>query len=414
MIFQRYIFSAVKQSLSEYPITLITGARQVGKTTLVTIIEKESDYKYLSFDDTDLLALAKTNPKEFIKKHPAPIIFDEVQKAKELFPEIEAVVNETRRGKGPQSANGMYILTGSQKFDLMKEVSESMSGRVSIIEMPPLSQAEIRNWSEPTFSVNNENMINNSEKRVLNDENLYESIVRGFYPARWEIDGKPIGNYFSNYVKTYLDRDVSQLIALKDKTKFENLLRVLASLTGQEFIPDNIAKTIGVDKNTVNAWTSIAIAGDIITLLSPYYEASINKRIVKRHKLYFNDTGLACYLLGIDSTKALRLSSFKGHLIETYIHNEIRKSYLNNGLEDKNMFFYRDNNQNEIDLILLRDGKLDLVECKSGKKFGLDSIKAFSQLKNTSYELGGQCIICTTEEPYRISSNIFAYPVRCL
>ena len=414
MIFQRHIFSFVKQSLNEYPITLITGARQVGKTTLVTIIEKENNYKYLSFDDSDLLAFAKANPKKFINEHPAPIIFDEVQKAKEIFPEIEAVVNETRRKKGSQAANGMYILTGSQKFNLMKEVSESMSGRVSIIEMPPLSQNEIRGWLEPIFSVNNENMIGNSERRVLSDEDLYKSIVRGFYPARWEIEGKPMENYFSNYMKTYLDRDVSQLIALKDKTKFENLLRVLASLTGQEFIIDNIAKTIGVDKNTINAWTSIAIAGDIITLLSPYYETSINKRIVKRHKLYFNDTGFACYLLGIDSTKALRLSSFKGHLVETYIHNEIRKSYLNNGLEDKNMFFYRDNNQNEIDLILLRDGKLSLIECKSGKKYGIDSIKAFSQLKNTSYELGGQCIVCTTEEPYRISPNTYAYPIRCL
>ena len=154
-------------------------------------------------------------------------------------------------------------------------------------------------------------MLSDTEKRSLSDEDLYLSIVRGFYPARWEIEGKPIENYFSNYMKTYLDRDVSQLIALKDKVKFENLLRVLASLTGQEFIPDNIAKTIGVDKNTVNAWTNIAIAGDIVTLLSPYYETSINKRIIKRHKLYFNDTGFACYLLGIDSSKALRLSSFK-------------------------------------------------------------------------------------------------------
>ena len=414
MIFQRHIFSAVSRSISEYPITLITGARQVGKTTLVTIIERERGYKYVSFDDTELLASAKANPKKFIKEHPAPIIFDEVQKAKELFPEIEAVVNEVRRERGSRSANGMYILTGSQKFNLMKEVSESMSGRVSIIEMPPLSQAEIRNWPEPVFSVDNNNMLSDSEKRSLSDEDLYLSIVRGFYPARWEIEGKPIENYFSNYMKTYLDRDVSQLIALKDKVKFENLLRVLASLTGQEFIPDNIAKTIGVDKNTVNAWTNIAIAGDIVTLLSPYYETSINKRIIKRHKLYFNDTGFACYLLGIDSPKALRLSSFRGPLVETYIHNEIRKSYLNNGLEDKNMFFYRDNNQNEIDLILLRDGKLDFVECKSGKKFTRDNVKAFSQLKNTSFEIGGQCIVCTAEEAYRISSNVYAYPVRCL
>lgn len=414
MIFQRHIFSVVKQSLTEYPITLITGARQVGKTTLVTIIEKENGYKYLSFDDSELLASAKANPKKFIEEHPSPIIFDEVQKAKELFPEIEAVVNETRRMKGSQAANGMYILTGSLKFNLMKEVSESMSGRVSIIEMPSLSQAEIRNWTEPVFSVNNERMFDNSEKRSLSDETLYQSIVRGFYPARWEIDGKPIENYFSNYMKTYLDRDISQLVALKDKAKFENLLRVLASLTGQEFIPDNIAKNIGVDIKTVKAWVNIAVIGDIVTLLSPYYENSINKRIVKRHKLYFNDTGLACYLLGIDSVKALRLSSFRGCLVETYIYNEIRKSYLNNGLEDSNMFFYRDNNQNEIDLILLRDGKLDFVECKSGKEFGKNNIKGFSQLKDTSFELGGQCIVCTTEEPYRISSNTYAYPIRCL
>ena len=156
MIFRRHIFSAVSRGICEYPITLITGARQVGKTTLVTIIERERGYKYVSFDDTELLASAKANPKKFIKEHPAPIIFDEVQKAKELFPEIEAIVNEVRRERGSQSANGMYILTGSQKFNLMKEVSESMSGRVSIIEMPPLSQAEIRNWPEPVFSVDNQ------------------------------------------------------------------------------------------------------------------------------------------------------------------------------------------------------------------------------------------------------------------
>ncbi len=414
MIFQRHILPIVKRSLDEYPITLVTGARQVGKTTLVSVIEKENGYGYLSFDDTELLASAKGDPKKFIADHPAPIIFDEVQKAKELFPEIEAVVNKVRREKGSQVANGMYILTGSQKFHLMKEVSESMSGRVSIIEMPPLSQAEIRDWSEPVFSVDNETLFDRSEKRALSDDDLYQSIVRGFYPARWEIEGKPIENYFSNYVKTYLDRDVSQLIALRDKVKFENLLRVLASLTGQEFIPDNIAKTIGVDKNTVKAWTDIAVAGDIVTLLSPYYENSINKRIVKRHKLYFNDTGLACYLLGIDSAKSLRLSSFKGHLVETYIHNEIRKSYLNNGLEDKNMFFYRDSNQNEIDLILLRDGRLDLIECKSGKSFSSENVKSFSQLKNTSFELKGQCIVCTSDDPYRISSNVYAFPIRCL
>ena len=159
---------------------------------------------------------------------------------------------------------------------------------------------------------------------------------------------------------------------------------------------------------------NIAVIGATVTLLSPYYENSINKRIVKRHKLYFNETGLACYLLGMDFAKALPLSSFRGYLVETDIHNEIRKSYLNNGLEDSNMFFYRDINQNELDLILLRDGEVDFVECKSCKEFGRNNIKGFSQLKDTSFELGGQCIVCSTEEPYQLSSNTYAYPIRCL
>ena len=217
----------------------------------------------------------------------------------------------------------------------MKGVTESMSGRVGIIEMAPLSQCEINKWNEQNFTIDNDRLFNIAEKRDLDDDRLYESIVRGFYPARWEIEGKPIKNYYSNYTKAYIERDVSQLINLKDKQKFENMLKILASLTGEEYIPDNIAKTLGVDKNTIASWVSIAITGDIIRLLPPYYEDSINKRIIKRNKLYFNDTGLACYLLGIDSPSSLKKSTFKGRMVETYIHNEIVKSYENNGIEIK-------------------------------------------------------------------------------
>lgn len=415
MYIQRHILPIVKESLNEYPITLITGARQVGKTTLVSYFERENNYTYLSFDDSDLVAEAKKNPKEFIKNHPSPVILDEVQRVPEIFIEIEAVVNAKRKTSGSQSANGMYILTGSEKFGLMKNVSESMSGRVSVIDMPPLSQAEIRSWNENAFQISSDALFGNAENRILSDNDLYESIIRGFYPARWEIDGKPIHNYYSNYVKTYIERDVSKEINLKNRTKFENFLRILASLTGEEFIPDNIAKTIGVDKNTIGDWASILQAGDLITLLSPYYEDSINKRIVKRKKLFFNDTGLACYLLGIESVKNLKLSSFKGRMIETYIHNEIKKSLLNNGIEvQDSMFYYRDNNQNEIDLIINRGGSLNLIECKSGKSFSTNAIKGFSQLKKTKFEIQGGCILCTTEEPYRIESGIYAFPIRSI
>lgn len=413
MLINRSILPAVIQNIQEYPITLITGARQVGKTTLVSYFEERYGYKYLSFDNSDLLREALDNPRKFLEKWGYPIIIDEVQKAQSLFVEIERIVNEVRRKNGSQKANGMYILTGSQKFNLMKEVSESMSGRVGIIEMQPLSQCEIRGWNEIPFVVDNQELMNKSDSRQLSDEELYASIVRGFYPARWEIEGKPIKNYYSNYVKTYIERDVSQLIAIQDKSKFENLLKVLASLTGEELIVDNVAKTVGIDNKTVNSWISIAITGDIIRLLHPYYEDSINKRIVKRKKVYFNDTGLACYLLGIDSPKALKLSTFKGRLVETYIHNEIVKSYANQNIE-ANMFFYRDNNQNEIDLIILNDGKLNLVECKSGKNFTRNHIKGFDKLDDTKYEIAGKCIICTTDDAYRINSNIYAFPVRSL
>ena len=413
MEIRRNMLPIIEQSLDEYSVTLITGARQVGKTTLALLFRSRG-FSSLTFDDTDLLAEAKKNPKEFIASHPAPIIFDEIQKAKELFPEIENVVNAVKREKGTSASNGLYILTGSQKFQLMKGVSESMSGRVSIIELPPLSMAEILGYEQPRFRVDNDVLMDRAERRALDDEQFYEAIVRGFYPARWETPGKKIHNFFSNYMKTYLERDVSALINLRDQVKFENLMKVLASLTGEEFIPDNVAKIIGVDKNTVLAWTSIMITGDIITLLPPYYEESIAKRVVKRSKLYFCDTGLACYLLGIDTPAALKRSVFRGRIVETYIHNEIRKSILNSGEEANNMFYYRDNNQNEIDLILVRDGRIDRVECKSGKKYDFKDIKGFSKIEGTNYDFGGSCILCLCDEPYRIAPNVFAYPIRVI
>lgn len=413
MIYERDILEVVKESIDEYAITLLTGARQVGKTTLLTYFEKECNYEYVSFDDSAVLNEAKQNIKEFLNHHSSQVIFDEVQKIPEIFSEIEFMVNERKRKFGSQSANGMFILSGSQKFSLMKDISESMSGRVGIVEMQPLSQSEIRFWKGQAFTIDNDQMYKKSTDRSLSDEQLYESIVRGFYPARWEVPGKPIKNFFPNYMKTYVERDVLSLVNIHNKQKFENMMRVLASLTGNEYIPDNIAKTIGVDKNTVVSWVNIARTCDLITLLPPYYEDSINKRIVKRNKIYFNDTGLCCYLLGIDTPKSLIMSSFKGRLVETYIFNEIIKSYKNLNRE-LNAFYYRDSSQNEIDLILQYDGKLDLIECKSGKSFSTADIKGFKQLEKTKFEINGKCIICTCDEPYRISSGTFAYPIRCI
>ncbi len=341
------------------------------------------------------------------------MIIDEIQKAKELFPEIEHLVNKKRLEEGSIKANGMFILTGSQKFSFMRGVSESLSGRVGIIELEPLSQAEIRGWNEIPFIANNNELFKKSEERELTNDQLYLSILRGFYPARWEIEDKPIHNFFSNYVKTYIERDVVELIAIRDLTKFENFLKAIASLTGEEYNPNAISKTIGIDNKTVDAWLNILIALNLVTILNPYYEDSINKRIVKSKKLYFNDTGLACYLIGVDSVRTLKASSFKGRLVETYIHNEIRKSFINNSVSAQ-MFFYRDNNQNEIDFIILKDGELSLVEAKSGKQYGVNDVKSFRQLTNSKYNIAGQCIVCRTDDIYRINSLVYAYPIKCI
>ena len=412
MLYKRTILDEIINSVDEYPVTLITGARQVGKSTLVSYFENKG-YKYITFDDTELLAKAKENPKKFINDLGYHVIIDEIQRVKELFIEIENVVNDFKRNNGTLATNGMYILTGSQKFHLMKGVSESMSGRVGIIEMEPLSQSEIREWNEEPFVIDNEILMQKANDRYLTQDDLYLSIVRGFYPARWEIEGKPIKNYYSNYLKTFIERDVSELISIKDLRKFENFIKVVASLTGEEYNASNISKLVGIDNKTVDAWLSILIVSNLVTLLEPYYEDSINKRIVKKNKIYFNDTGLACYLIGIDSPNTLKLSDFKGRLVETYIHNEICKSYKNNNVEVQ-MFYYRDNNQNEIDFIILRDGNLYFIEAKSGKQYGINDIKGFKQLLNTKYNIAGQCIICCADEMYRISSQVYAFPIKCI
>lgn len=411
MRYKRTILDSITISIAEYPVTLITGARQVGKTVLASYFEKE--FKYITFDDTALLSEAKKNPKKFIEKYGYPLIIDEVQRAKEVFIEIENMVNKVRKEQGTEGANGMYILSGSQKFHLMHGASESLSGRVGIIEVEPLSQAEIKEWNEEEFSLNMDKMVEKASNRKLSDDELYLSIVRGFYPARWEIEGKPINRYYSNYLRTFIERDVSELINIKDLPKFENFLRVIASMTGEEFNTNKVSKILGIDNKTVESWLNILIISNLVTLLEPYYEDSINKRIVKRKKLYFNDTGLACYLIGIDLPRTLQLSSFKGRLVETYIHNEIVKSYKNNGIEMQ-MYYYRDNNQNEIDFIILKDGNLYLIEAKAGKIYNSSDIKGFKQLLETKYNIIGQCIICTTDEIYRLNSQAYAFPIRCI
>ena len=348
MMIKRTIFKEIEKSVKSRPITLITGARQVGKSTIASLFI-EKGFSYISLDNSRNRELAQRDPSLFLELNKWPLIIDEVQKAPELFDAIEAKVNEEKL----KNINnyGMYILTGSQMFRLMKNVSESMAGRVSIIHMLPLSRSEILNRDEILFNFDINKIEERARENPFNINDVFKDIVNGYFPEIYSNQSLNPERFFSDYVETYIERDINEIINVKDKFLFRKFMELLASLTGEELIYDNISKIIGVDLKTIKSWISVLLAQDIIYLLEPYNEFSITKRIVKRPKIYFNDTGLACFLAKVNDPNVLSSSFLSGRFMETFIINELRKSYINNG-KNPNFYYYRDNNMNEIDLII--------------------------------------------------------------
>ncbi len=403
----RHIYDQILESVESRPVTLITGARQVGKSTIASEFEKQG-FGYVSLDSARDRELANNDPDMFLQVHPWPLIIDEVQRAPKLFNTIEEIVNKEKRKRNDNY--GMFILTGSQIYRLMKGITESLAGRVSIIHMMSLSRNEIINRDEPIFDFDVKNIQKRANDNPLTPLQLYDDIVRGFFPELYGNSRLKTQKFYANYVETYIERDVSDMINVKDKFLFRRFMELIASLTGEELIYENIAKTIGVDKKTVISWLSVLLAGDIVYLLEPYNEISISKRIVKRPKLYFSDTGLACYLTKLTSGAILQASAFSGRFVETYIINELKKSYINNGVEP-NFYYYRDSNMNEIDLVIVQDGKLHRVECKSGINFNNSAVKGFKQLDKTNYQIGSKAIICNTDSIYPLDDGVYVLPL---
>ena len=409
----RTIYKEIIDTIKNKAVTVITGARQVGKTTLCSLIETELGFNYVSLADPIIRNSAKSDPSEFLSLNPFPLIIDEIQKAPELFEYLEGIVDkEIKKGNKKGNKKGLYVLTGSQAYKLMKGVTESMSGRVGLISMSPLSLSEITNKEELPFEVDIQRIKNRTKDYLIDTNKMYEYIVRGFYPELYDNTNLKTSIFYADYVETYLERDVSDFINLKDKQKFLNLMSVLASLTGQELIYDNLSKIIGVDVKTIQSWISVLIAGNIIYLLYPYNEESMVKQVTKRPKIYYGDTGLACYLARVTTSETLKASYLKGHMVETFIVNEIIKSYKNNRYDKETSFYYyRNSNQEEIDLIIVRDGKISLIECKSGEEFNSKDVSSFDNLSKTRLEMTNNAIICTTKNIYSIGKGIYVIPV---
>lgn len=410
---ERHITKAIDFAIEHFPCTVLTGPRQVGKTTLLDKKYRTKGFSYVTLDNSADRLLAKNDPKSFLELHPCPLIIDEAQKAVELFPELEHLINEKRRLEGNDSANGMYILSGSSRRDLLEKAKESLAGRAAILDMSSLSINEIYDRENTPFVPNVSIFSKKLKQKVLSQDEILKLIVKGQLPALYDDQTLQSPIFYSSYIDTYLDKDIKEQIELKDELKFYNLLTLVASLTGQELVYENLAKQVGVSANTIKSWISIMSKTGVICLLQPYYEESWTKRVVKRPKIYFFDTGVACHLLGIDSKETLKKSFLKGHLFETLVVNEIRKTYMNDGEKIK-IFYYRDSNQNEVDFVLIRNGTIYCFDAKLGKEFNLGDVSSFKELNDTKYEKGKGAIICTSEQISALSEKVLVVPISAI
>ena len=403
---QRAITPILKKRISTTKCTLITGARQVGKSTLIK--HEFPEYNRVNFDDKLTRLQAKEEPKLFFLNNPCPLFIDEVQKENSILEDIKLKVDES-------DERGMFILSGSQKLELMKGMSESLAGRVSISELSGLSLREIHGVEFNHHFVPTDDYINLREKEIKPYSNLWEIIQKGSYPELYDID-RDWQEYYSSYVSTYIERDINELISA-DSITFTKFLTVVAARTGEILNYTNIASEVGVSEPTIKNWISILERTGIVYLLQPYSASALN-RAIKTPKIYFRDTGLACYLTRWLTADALKCSAVAGNIFETFVVSEILKSYTNEGKDYKfNIFYYRgkdknSSSENEIDLILEENGVLYPIEIKmSGNpKASMGATNpVLDKITDKSRGLG--VILCLIDKKTYLRENLVALPI---
>ena len=322
-----------------FPVITMTGPRQSGKTTLLRNVFKQ--LPYYSLENLDVRRFALNDPVGFLTQHPEGMILDEVQNAPDLLSYIQGMVDETPEKR--------FVLSGSSQFSVIRQITQSLAGRTGVLELLPLSYSEV--------------------KKDADEETLDSVILKGFFPALYS--GKNIFNLlYPSYVKTYLERDVRDLLQIKDLMQFQTFLRLCAGRIGSLFNASELSGEVGVSANTIKSWLSVLEASYIITMLPPFYE-NTRKRLTKTPKLYFCDTGLACYLLGIETEQQLARDKMRGHLFENFIITEALKCRYNKGKES-NLYFYRDSNGVEVDLLIKNGSDYTAVEIKSSQTYHPD------------------------------------------
>ena len=402
----RAITEILEKRIKSTKCVLVTGARQVGKSTLIK--HQYPNFNKANFDDRLTRLQAKEEPKLFFLNNPCPLFIDEVQKESEILEEIKLRIDESEE-------MGLFILSGSQKLELMKGISDSLAGRVAITELTGLSLREIFNIIFNKHFVPTEEYLKSRESEIKKYSDLWKIIHRGSYPELYNSQ-REWQEYYSSYVATYLERDINELIAT-DSITFTKFLTSIAARSGEILNYANIASEVGVSEPTIKNWISILERTGIVFLLQPY-SASVLTRAIKSPKIYFRDTGLACYLTRWLTSDALSNSAVAGNMFETFVVSEILKSYINEGRDYKfNIFYYRGKDktatsENEIDLIIEENGILYPIEIKmTGNP--KSSMGATNQIldKIPEKKRGLGVILCLVDKKVYLRENLIALPI---
>ena len=401
--YRRSIEQVINEYKEQFPILLLTGPRQVGKSTLFKELFRE-EYKYFSLDDPILKEQLISDPRLFLKNNPEKLIIDEIQYAPSIFPYLKMKVDENRE-------DGMYLMTGSQAFVLMKNVSETLAGRVGILELQGISLREQFNIEFNKPFIPNEEYISEREKNITEYTDLWQRIHRGYMPELVFNDKKKWEFFYSSYVQTYIERDVRDLINISDESKFLKFMISLASRSGELLNYGAVANEVGVSNETVKRWVSVLRTSRIIYLMEPYFNNHL-KRVIKTPKIYFMDVGLLAYLTKWPTPETLANGAKAGNIFETFVISEIVKSYLNAGIINPPLYFYRDKDKKEIDLIIEEAEKIYPIEIKMSASPDKEMAKNFSVLKGKiDKEIGTGVIICQYDNKFYLSDDILVLPI---
>jgi predicted AAA+ superfamily ATPase len=404
---ERALTNQVTENSRHFPVVLINGPRQVGKTTLLKNMAAP-DRTYVTLDDPTILELAVHDPHLFMQKFPAPVFIDEIQYAPNLLPYIKMAVDGQR-------IPGSFWLTGSQQFHLMKNVSESLAGRVAILTLLGISRQEIlgKDGHSIPFLPTPQNLDHLAKNRpILELKELFRLIWQGSFPQI--ITDTTINHhvFYSSYIQTYLQRDVKSMEHIGDDLSFFRFLRAIAARTGQLLNLAETSRDADITPILAKKWLSVLQNSGLVYLLEPYYN-NVTKRMIKSPKVYFLDTGLAAYLTEWSSPENLEAGAMSGAFLETWIIGEILKSWLNNGKRPP-LYYYRDKDQKEIDLLIIQDHTIYPLECKKTAKPDKQIFKPFTLLEQFKLTIGSGGVICLYPTLLPLTETFYSIPISVL